>query len=186
MNHLHRYDLAVALALLLGGTGCGGSKGVTTPGDPSVSTTTAGAQDVTAALSPEIVAALERTLQDEYHAESTYLGVLGDFGDVRPFANVVYAERRHSESIALVYESHGLAVPRSVWTVDNVPHFGSLTEACVAAVTAEQDNVALYDTYLRLALPQDVANVFGNNRAASLERHLPAFQACSCPTCPGS
>jgi hypothetical protein len=118
---------------------------------------------------------------------------LGDARDTLAYAgadaegaNVVYAEQRHSESIARLYENHGLVAPRSAWTVDNVPHFGSLTEACAAAVAAEQDNVALYDTYLALDLPRDVANVFGNNRTASLERHLPAFQACSCQSCPRS
>jgi hypothetical protein len=185
MNHPNRRALAAVVALLLGGGGCGSSGSVTNPSDPSLSTTAAGAPAGTNALSPEIVAALDRTLQDEYHAESTYLGVLADFGDVRPFANVVYAERRHSESIARLYENHGLAVPQSHWTVDNAPRFVSVAEACGAAVTAEQDNVALYDMYLTLDLPRDVANVFANNRRASLERHLPAFQACSCPACAG-
>jgi hypothetical protein len=186
MTQPYRHALAAAVAVLVGGSGCGGSGSVTTPSDTSVTTTAAGAQGGATALSPETVAALDRTLQDEYHAESTYLGVLGDFGDVRPFANVVYAEQRHSESLARLYENHGLVAPRSVWTLDNVPHFASLTEACAAAAAAERDNVALYDTYLALDLPRDVANVFGNNRAASLERHLPAFQACSCQTCPRS
>jgi hypothetical protein len=186
MTHEYRQALAAAIALLVGGSGCGGSAGVTTSSPPSVTAAADGAGAGAAALSADVVAALDRTIQDEYQAEAIYLGVLIDFGDVRPFANVVYAEQRHSESIARLFENHGLAVPRNVWSVDNVPRFGSLVEACASAVAAEQDNVTLYDTYLALDLPRDVANVFGNNRAASLERHLPAFQACSCPSCQGS
>ncbi len=165
----------VALAAALTGLlGCGGS-GI--PTDPS---------GASAAPAAEVVAAMDHTLQDEYHAESIYLGVLADFGDQMPFMNVVRAEQRHSESIMRLYRNHGLVAPESLWTVSNVPHFGSVTEACAAAVSAELDNVAIYDTHLALDLPPDVRNVFENNRAASLERHLPAFQACSCQTCPAS
>jgi hypothetical protein len=171
----------VAVVLLVGLAGCGGSGAVATPSAPP---RVAGRG--ISALSSEVVAALDRTLQDEYHAERIYLGVLGDFGDVRPFANVVYAEQRHSESIARLYGNHGLVAPESLWSVDNVPHFGSPAEACAAAVSAELENVALYDAQLALDLPRDVRNVFENNRAASLERHLPAFQACACRTCPAS
>jgi hypothetical protein len=172
----------VALSVGLTGLwGCGGSGGITTPSVASPAPAVAAS-----ALSAEVLTGMNQTLQDEYHAESIYLGVLADLGDQRPFANVVYAEQRHSEAIVRLYGNHGLVAPVSQWTVDNVPHFDSVTEACTAAVSAELDNVALYDTYLTLDLPQDVRNVFENNRAASLERHLPAFQSCSCPTCPGS
>jgi hypothetical protein len=49
-----------------------------------------------------------------------------------------------------------------------------------AAVGAEQENIALYDDFLKLDLPRDVRNVFTNNRRASLKNHLPAFQNCDC------
>ena len=62
-------------------------------------------------------------LQDEYHAEETYLRVLADLGDVLPFYNVVYAEQRHSASLAGLLERRGLAVPASEWNVNNVPRF---------------------------------------------------------------
>jgi len=166
--------LIVLTGVLTGLWGCGGSESSTTPSALSL------------APDAEVIAAMDRTLQDEYHAESIYLGVLADFGDQRPFANVVRAEQRHSQSILRLYGNHGLVAPGSLWTVGNVPHFDSVAEACTAAVSAELENVALYDTYMALDLPRDVRNVFENNRVASLERHLPAFQACSCQTCPAS
>jgi hypothetical protein len=184
---LSRYSAMVAaVPLIVVLIGCSDSGGVTTPSTVSPATASASVTMGSATLTPEVTEAMERTLQDEYHAETTYLGVLGDLGDVLPFANVVRAEQRHSASIARLYESRGLDAPASRWTVDNVPHFESLGEACAAAVSAEQDNVALYDTCLALDIPWDVRAVFENNRAASLERHLPAFEACACPTCPAS
>ena len=50
--------------------------------------------------------------------------------------------------------------------------------ACAAGVEAETDNIALYDRLLKLNLPADVEQVFTNNRAASFNNHLPAFEAC--------
>ena len=44
---------------------------------------------------------------------------------------------------------------------------------------AEVENAEIYDRYLDLPLPADVRTVFENNRDASIERHLPAFERCS-------
>jgi hypothetical protein len=121
---------------------------------------------------------MERAIEDEYHAEAIYLKVTEDFGNVWPFSNIVRAEQRHSEAVAGLFLNRGMAVPTSRWNLGNVPRFDSLAEACAAAVQAEKDNITLYDTFLAMALPADVQNVFSNNRRASLENHLPAFELC--------
>mgnify|MGYP001813448837 CR=1 FL=1 len=122
---------------------------------------------------------LYRAIQDEYHAESVYQGVLADFGEVRPFSNIIQAEERHSAAIAQAYESRGWAVPVSEWSVTNVPRFESVAEACRVGAEAEVANVEVYDDLLQAELPEDVVRIFVSNRGASLERHLPAFQRCS-------
>lgn len=96
-----------------------------------------------------------------------------------PFANVVHAEVRHSESIARVYTNHEMAVPSDPWHRDNVPRFPSVPEACAAAAVEEEKNVAMYDELLRMELPEDVERVFTTNRRAYLEAHLPAFRVCA-------
>ncbi len=60
----------------------------------------------------------------------------------------------------------------------NVPTFASVASACAVAADAEVANIALYDALLALELPTDVRTVFVNNRRASLEAHLPAFNRC--------
>lgn len=132
----------------------------------------------TSALTPTAAAAVDSAIQDEYHAEQIYLRVLADHGNVLPFFNVVVAEQRHSAALAGILERRGLAVPPSDWTLDNVPRFATVPEACAAAAAAEVANIAIYDRLLVGELPTDVRNVFTNNRRASLERHLPAFTAC--------
>lgn len=125
---------------------------------------------------------LERSLvaglQDENHAYWVYRRVMADFGSVRPFSNIVYAEQQHADAIAGLLRARGMAVPPSVWALDNVPGFESVAGACRAAAQAERDNIALYDELLTQDLPDDVRRVFQSNRAASQNNHLPAFSQC--------
>jgi len=130
-------------------------------------------------LSADLQAALELTLQDEFRAEAIYQGVLNDFGPVLPFAAILTAEQRHSTSIGLLFTRRGLAVPASLVTVSTVPHFPTVRAACAAGVVAERENIALYDRFLAGDLPDDVRQVFSNNRRASLDNHLPAFLTCA-------
>ena len=136
------------------------------------------------AVAPEtedeaILAAMEVAIQDEFRAELIYQRVLDDFGSVLPFRNIINAEVRHSQAIANLYVARGLPVPESRWAPDEIPSFPSVTAACQAGVVAEMENIEIYDRYSALPLPADVLAVFTNNRAASLQAHLPAFQRCS-------
>lgn len=168
----HVVGAAVALASFLLAAACSdGSSSISTPVTPSP----VGAPTATGAL---LEAMLNATLQDEYHAEATYRRVIAEHGQVWPFVNIVNAEARHAASIAGLFTSRGLTAPPSTWTTDNVSGFASVREACGAAAQAEIDNVALYDSYLAMDLPTDVRTVFENNRAASINNHLPAFNAC--------
>jgi len=126
-----------------------------------------------------LLAAMEATIQDEFRAELIYQRVLDDFGPVLPFKNIINAEVRHSEAIALLYATRGLPAPESRWASNEIPSFSSITAACQAGVVAEIENIEIYDRYFDLPFPEDVRKVFTNNRAASLERHLPAFERCS-------
>jgi len=134
--------------------------------------------DASGPVTDEVLNAMNLAIQDEYHAEAVYARVIADFGDAQPFYNIINAEQRHSEAVGRVFTNHDLPVPASEWNLGNVPGFLTLPKACEAAVEAELANIALYDQFLTLDLPQDAHNVFTNIRAASLEKHLPAFQAC--------
>ena len=129
-------------------------------------------------LTAQVRAALERSIQDEYRAETIYQGVVNDLGPLVPFTNVLTAEQRHSASIAQLFTRRAMVAPASSWTLDSVPHFATAAAACVAAAAAERANISMYDELLRLDLPADVRQVFTNVRLASLERHLPAFERC--------
>jgi len=134
----------------------------------------------TAALSNEVKAGVEEALRDEYRGEAMYNRVLKDHGDVRPFSNVVRAERRHAAFLEELLKARGVAVPEHREATAEAPAFASVKEACAAAVEFETKNVALYDRLTAAGpLPDDVKRVFDHNRVASLDHHKPAFERCS-------
>lgn len=151
--------------LALAAAGCDGN-----PTEPQLSE--AGTADA------ELLAMLEMTLQDEYHAEAVYLRVMADHGDALPFRNIAKAEQAHAQAVLGLYAARGLVPPANGWSTDNVATFSSLQAACAGGYDAEIENIELYDGYLELQLPQDVRTVFTNNRRASAEHHMPAFDAC--------
>lgn len=116
-------------------------------------------------------------LEDEYKAEAAYAAVLTRFGDVRPFSNIVGAERRHSTAIARQLERLGHAVPASQF-MGTIEAPATLAEACSAAIKGEIENIALYDRLLPGLLDPEVRQVLENLQRASRENHLPAFRRC--------
>jgi len=129
-------------------------------------------------LSDSAKAAVEEALRDERRGEAMYARVLKDHGDVRPFSNVVRAERRHAAFLEDALKARGLAVPAP--PAGEVPAYSSVKEACAAAVAFEVQNVALYDRLLAAGpVPDDVKRAFDHNRMASLDHHKPAFETCS-------
>jgi hypothetical protein len=148
--------------------------GTASPAAPTAGTTVTSPAMSSSALEQTLVAGF----QDENHAYWVYRRVMADFGSIRPFANIVYAEQQHADAIAGLLRARGWTVPPSVWSLDNAPRFESVAAACRGAAQAERDNIALYDELLSQDLPDDVRQVFQNNRAASLNNHLPAFSQC--------
>jgi hypothetical protein len=131
-------------------------------------------------LGPGQQEAIAEALQDEYRGEATYARVLETLGEVRPFSNVVHAERRHASFLEDLLKSRDLPVPANQWTDAEVPTYSSRQEACAAAVEFEVENVALYDRLLASGnLPEDVETAFQHNRRASLDHHRPAFARCA-------
>jgi hypothetical protein len=129
-------------------------------------------------LSESEVAHLIAALDDEYQARATYAQVIADFGDVRPFANIVDAEDRHARALIRLFERYGVPVPVDTWP-GRVPRYCSLREACEAGVAAEVANAGLYDELLSGTDRPDLREVYENLREASQERHLPAFRRCA-------
>lgn len=130
------------------------------------------------ALSDAEVAALCEALDDEFKAIATYDQVIADFGAIRPFVNIVEAERRHANALLSLLERYDVAVPHNPWA-DEVPRFSSLQEACLAGVEGEIENAAMYNRLIADTRHPDIIEVFKNLQRASQERHLDAFRRCA-------
>jgi hypothetical protein len=133
--------------------------------------------NTTERLSDTEVADLVAALDDEYMARATYAQVIADLGAVRPFTNIVEAEDRHAEALIKVFRDYGVPVPADAWP-GRIARYTSLREACEAGVAAEVENAELYDRLLAGTDKADILGVYRNLRAASQERHLPAFRRC--------
>lgn len=130
-----------------------------------------------------VVDAIHIALDDEYRAASFYEAVLAKFGDVRPFVNIVEAERRHARRLTSLLEAANAPIPPDPYatgekSAPDVP--ATLAEACRIGVEAEIENAALYDDRLIPAVEgyPEVESAMRDLRAASQENHLPAFQRC--------
>jgi len=121
------------------------------------------------------VEALTDFLLDEHKALATYEAVMDTFGTIEPFASIAAAEERHIAALERVFTRYGVALPE-VPSFD-VPAFETPEAAAEAAAQAEIDNAALYDRLTATFTQADVLRVMENLSRASLENHLPAFEA---------
>ena len=116
-------------------------------------------------------------LDDEYKAEAGYAAVIARFGPVRPFINIIEAERRHARALIRQCERLGI-VPRPNRWAGKVAAPASLRDACVQAIASETENIALYDRLAPSIQDPEVRAVLDRLQEASRDRHLPAFRRC--------
>lgn len=124
------------------------------------------------------IQALHMALDDEYHALAVYQTVIETFGQVEPFASIAQSEQRHIEALANQFNKNGIPIPENPW-LGTIPTFESLDQACQSAAQAERENAELYEELFNLTDNPSLINVFTNLSRASLESHLPEFEACS-------
>ncbi|MCB1489785.1 MAG: DUF2202 domain-containing protein [Bauldia sp.] len=127
--------------------------------------------------------AIDEALDDEFRAEAFYAAVIAAHGDIRPFVNIIEAEKRHAAMLDAVLTTYGLAAPANPYLDGTKPALeapATIAEACKAGVAAEIANRDLYDDNLIPAAAgyPDVIAVFEALRDASQNNHLPAFQRC--------
>ncbi len=128
-----------------------------------------------AMLNATSVNALVAALDDERRSQGFYNAVMERHGRVVPFSNIVRAEQNHERAVIALMDRHGVAVPDSAPT--NLPAVGATIAECArAAAQIERDNIALYDTLIPAIHEADIRALFQNLRAASKDRHLPAFE----------
>ncbi|MEI6779268.1 MAG: DUF2202 domain-containing protein, partial [Chloroflexales bacterium] len=130
-------------------------------------------------LSAAEIDGLRLALNDEYHAWAVYHQVVADFGEVRPFANIIPSEASHISSLEALFRTYGVPLPAENPWLTQAPRFTSVSEACTVGVDAEIVNVNLYTRLLSSTSRADILQVYELLQAASRDNHLPAFQRCA-------
>jgi len=131
-------------------------------------------------LPAPVINALNKAIDDEYKAYSTYDAIINKFGRVRPFIMIIRAEEQHIISLKSIYDKYGVEIPENSY-LGTIPAPDSVSGACATGVLAEIDNAALYKEELLPVVEEydDITSVFTSLMNASQEKHLPAFQKCS-------
>lgn len=112
-------------------------------------------------------------LEDEYNAKATYEVIIEQYGEVKPFINIVKAEQTHIDLLLPLFETYQITLPEDV-DKDTLVIPATIEEALSIGVDAEIANIALYEAFLETDIPDDVRVVFEKLMAAS-ENHLEAF-----------
>lgn len=132
------------------------------------------------ALTPLTVAekdALVKAVNEEYGALTLYNSIISQFGSVYPFNMVARAEQQHINALLRQIEKYGVTAPTQP-APSAASTYASLADACAAGAAAEIADAALYDTLKPVTQRADLLQVFNNLQSASLNSHLPAFEAC--------
>ena len=140
----------------------------------SLAETGYGSAAVTAGQTYTVEQMLTYAIQDEYAAQAEYQAILAAYGDNNAFANIVKAENTHIALLTTLFDTYGLTLPAND-AASKITLPASLEEAYAAGVTAENANIAMYQTFLAQSdLPADVSATFTSLENAS-QNHLTAF-----------
>lgn len=127
-------------------------------------------------LSDAEVEGLIEAIYEEYNAMNTYLSVVDQFGLVTPFVQIANSEQSHLNALLRQADKYGVDVPELIPAA--APVLNSLEDACALGAAAEIDDAALYDEIMAYTTHEDLIQVYTRLQTASLESHLPEFQAC--------
>lgn len=126
---------------------------------------------------------LTKAISDEYLAQAEYDAILEKYGEQRPFINLSKAEETHINLLLPLLEEYEVAIPKTDWdSTIKVPE--SLEAAYQAGIDAETENIAMYKSFLKEDLPENVEDAFERLMNAS-ENHLRAFQNAENGYCTG-
>merc|ERR1711916_303494 len=99
------------------------------------------------------------------------------YGETEPFVNIVEAEKEHYAMIVDLMEKYEVEMPTNDWC-EKIEIPNEYIECCEKAVSAEINNIAMYEHLLEYVEEEDVRDILYRLQAASYNNHLPAFRRC--------
>lgn len=123
---------------------------------------------------PTLEQMLIYAIQDEYLARSEYEYIISEMGGSAPFTNIIKAEQTHIDLLIPLFTQYEFALVEDT-SKDHLIVPSTITQALETGVQAEIDNIAMYESFLKMELPDDVRSVFESLKNASVG-HLSAFE----------
>jgi len=121
-----------------------------------------------------IAVMLSCAIEDEYLARGEYQKIMEQFGQRRPFSKIIEAEKRHIAGLLPLFEKYNVPLPSDRGLeLARVPK--NYSETFEIGVVAEEENIQMYERFLRQNLPPDIRDIFGRLLAGS-QNHLAAFK----------
>lgn len=117
---------------------------------------------------------LNYAIEDEYLAKAEYESIMEEYGEIRPFTNIMKAEETHIKLLKPLFEKYDIKIPNEE-TSDYIIKVSSLKETFKVGAEAEINNIAMYEKFLQMDLEDDVKDVFVKLMEAS-KNHLEAFE----------
>lgn len=97
-------------------------------------------------------------IQDEYLARAEYELIMNEYGEERPFSNIIRAEEYHIQLLIPLFEKYNITVPKDTSNLHIVlPAY--IEAALQTGVEAEVANIEMYEKFLTMDLPEDIAEV---------------------------
>jgi len=121
-------------------------------------------------------AALLKAIEHEREGIDLYGAVIAKHCNIRPFAQILEAEKRHETDLINVAKRFALNVPAHAATKPNVPD--TVKDACEAAVKWERDTGSLFNQLSADVKRPGIKNTLTRQASTATERHLPAFERC--------
>lgn len=148
--------------------------GIMSMGTVALATTSSGSKGALADTKYSLEEMLVYAIEDEYMANAEYEAIIKEYGVQPPFSNIIRSEENHIYQLEKLLEEYKITVPNKDWSsLVTLPE--NLEASYKAGITVEENNIAMYEKFLKENLPEDVKVVFENLKEAS-ERHVYAYE----------
>lgn len=117
---------------------------------------------------------LTYAIQDEYMAQAEYNAIMDKYGVQKPFSNIIRSEATHIDLLLPLLKAYDVAVPEND-AANRVVVPASLEKSYATGVAAEESNIAMYESFLKEDVPDNVKIVM-ERLLANSKNHLAAFE----------
>lgn len=128
-------------------------------------------------LTPQEIEFLNTAYNDESRKIYFLKKVIEKFPGSTGFAKILSSEQNHASTLESVYNKYEIELPKDMdFSAVVIPT--TLDEACAMALKFENDNVEMYQKFLKSVTNTFLKTVFEDLRDITINRNIPAVEKC--------